>query len=414
MIGSVLLGIFIATNAGYFYLDPESSRFAPWLALYTLQFGLLAAILRFGSPALSHVVAAGIVSRAILWFTIPVLEADYFRYLWDGHVWAHGINPFMYPPEHPALDNIETGYRFFITYADYSTIYPPVAQFFFRLTHVVAPDSLFGLKVALTLFDVATGWVLLHWVQDASWRLNAAALYFLNPLVLKEVANSAHLDPVPVFFATAAIFWMTRRGPSPIPWLLLALSIGAKLYSIALVPLFARSDAHFKRHGLIALAALLLLYLPFADAGRQLFAGTAAFGQFWIFNASLFRLVAGASALVAPDVVLLPRILVGLTFAGLVLWCSRRLSARSDLPRACLFTIGALLLLSPVVDAWYVLWILPLAIVERSVPWLAFTYLVGLSYAWFHSPALSPYLGTVEYLTLFALLWRHRGSIVDR
>ena len=39
MTGSVLLGIFIATNAGYFYLDPESIRFAPWLALYTLQFG---------------------------------------------------------------------------------------------------------------------------------------------------------------------------------------------------------------------------------------------------------------------------------------------------------------------------------------------------------------------------------------
>ncbi len=111
MTGSVLLGIFIATNAGYFYLDPESSRFAPWLALYSLQFGLLAAILRFGSPALSHVVAAGVVSRAILCFTIPVLEADYFRYLWDGHVWAHGINPFLYPPEHPALDHIETSYR---------------------------------------------------------------------------------------------------------------------------------------------------------------------------------------------------------------------------------------------------------------------------------------------------------------
>ena len=62
----------------------------------------------------------------------------------------------------------------------------------------------------------------------------------------------------------------------------------------------------------------------------------------------------------------------------------------------------------------YVLWILPLAIVERSLPWLAFTYLVGLSYVWSHSPALSPCLGTVEYLTLFALLWRHRGSIVDR
>ena len=75
--GSILLGIFVATNAFYFYLDPESSRFAPWLAIYTLQFGLLAAVLRFGSPALSHVVAAGVVSRAVLWFTIPVLESRY-------------------------------------------------------------------------------------------------------------------------------------------------------------------------------------------------------------------------------------------------------------------------------------------------------------------------------------------------
>ncbi len=84
-------------------------------------------------------------------------------------------------------------------------------------------------------------------------------------------------------------------------------------------------------------------------------------------------------------------------------------------PWLALYTLQfGLLALSPVVDAWYVLWILPLAIVERSLPWLAFTYLVGLSYVWSHSPALSPYLGTVEYLTLFALLWRHRGSIVDR
>ncbi len=77
--GSLLLGIFVATNAGYFYLDPESSRFAPWFALYTLQFGLLAAILRFAlivQPALSHVVAVGVVSRAILWFTIPVLLSE--------------------------------------------------------------------------------------------------------------------------------------------------------------------------------------------------------------------------------------------------------------------------------------------------------------------------------------------------
>ena len=33
--------------------------------------------------------------------------------------------PFLYAPSNPALDAVETGYRFFITHSEFSTIYPP-------------------------------------------------------------------------------------------------------------------------------------------------------------------------------------------------------------------------------------------------------------------------------------------------
>ena len=38
----------------------------------------------------------GLLLRGITFFSEPVLEDDYYRYLWDGGVAAHGINPYRY------------------------------------------------------------------------------------------------------------------------------------------------------------------------------------------------------------------------------------------------------------------------------------------------------------------------------
>ena len=401
-----LLLVFVVSNLGYYALDPETPRFVPWLALYTLQFALLLGIFRLGPLRGREIVAGALVSRVLLWFTYPVMEADFYRYLWDGHVGAHGINPFLYAPADPALDAVETGYRFFVTHSEFSTIYPPVAQIVFRIAHALSADSLVALKAVLTAFDVATGVLLARWLTQrghGAW----AALYWLNPLVLKEIANSAHLDSVPVFFATAALYALSTSGPAGATlrsWIWLALSAGSKWYALGFVPLFVRVDPRWRR-GLAGLAlVLVLLYLPFAGAGTALFGGTAAFGRYWLFNASLFRLVAAAFGPLGDTGPLLARAAVVAIFAALVVWRARRMSGVEELPEAARFILAALLLLSPVVDAWYVLWILPLAVLTRSVPWLAFSWLVALSYSWFHSQALAPYFQLAEYTALFALL----------
>ena len=48
---------------------------------------------------LGLIIAVGLVSRIILIPSQPVLENDYYRYLWDGAVTAHGYNPYVYSPE---------------------------------------------------------------------------------------------------------------------------------------------------------------------------------------------------------------------------------------------------------------------------------------------------------------------------
>lgn len=45
------------------------------------------------------IIAVGLVSRIILIPSQPVLEDDYYRYMWDGAVTAHRYNPYVYSPE---------------------------------------------------------------------------------------------------------------------------------------------------------------------------------------------------------------------------------------------------------------------------------------------------------------------------
>ena len=42
--------------------------------------------------------AFAILFRATLVFSQPSLSTDMYRYVWDGRVQAHGINPYVYPP----------------------------------------------------------------------------------------------------------------------------------------------------------------------------------------------------------------------------------------------------------------------------------------------------------------------------
>jgi len=76
-------------------------------------------------------------------FTAPILEDDYYRYLWDGAVTANALNPYAYSPQQVlkgtdipveltqlAEESGEVIHS--INHPEIRTIYPPIAQAFFR------------------------------------------------------------------------------------------------------------------------------------------------------------------------------------------------------------------------------------------------------------------------------------------
>ena len=105
----------------------------------------------------------------------------------------------------------------------------------------------------------------------------------------------------------------------------------------------------------------------------------------WRFNAALFDVFAAG----LPDMA--ARVVSVVAFGAFLIWCywhqARGLShgeAANEVPRGD-WIFGALLLLSPVVNPWYLIWVLPFAVVYRSAwAWTAsaavlLSYVTGLN-----------------------------------
>lgn len=427
---SVLLAIFTALSSTY-YLIGGAEDFILFAGIFTFQFmvyGALAYRHKSVTIPIVALIAIAILNRVILLNSTPILENDYLRYLWDGRVLANGVNPYLFPPNASELDSLSVWYRSSIGWADIRTIYPPLAELLFGTLHFVRPDSLLVLKISLVFFEILAGVLLISWDRNPQSRVLTTLLYFYNPLLLKEIANSAHLDSLPMFLSLAAIYSFIRISERRwISWVLLALSVGAKSYPILLLPLFFKLDPRRKQHTIVFILTILAMYLPFISAGLSMFGGAGAFGTYWIFNAGIFKIITeSANFLLSATFnvwasseqgkfVLINDYPAKVIAAALLLWyifvVTRAIKSEQELPQAALRIIGMLLLLSPVVNAWYVLWILPFAVLRRSYAWLSFTYLVLGAYSWFWLKSAAPVVRGIEYLLLFLIFiweWRHR------
>ncbi len=67
-------------------------------------------ILRTGAARYVLVTALllGGVSRLALLFSTPILETDFYRYLWDGAVTATGHDPYRISPKHALAASVDS------------------------------------------------------------------------------------------------------------------------------------------------------------------------------------------------------------------------------------------------------------------------------------------------------------------
>lgn len=320
------------------------------------------------------------VSRLLLWAVVfrgigllggPFFEDDFFRYLWDGFRFAEAGTPYGVPPEAFFADaSIPPRFQEIlgrINFPELPTIYGPGLQWTFLAGYRLAPGNVLALQALFVVFDLLTVLALLRLAPP-----RAVLLYAWCPLVVKEVAFTAHPDGLAVFFVLAALL-LARSRRLHAAAACLAFATGAKVLALVAVPFLLRSARPV--HWATFAGALGILYLPFVWPGGADLATLFVFAREWEFNASVFALL-GAFL---PDGVS-RAVCGGLFLAGAAwLWFRARGGASGTFPGDRIY--GLLLLLSPVVNPWYLLWLLPFAAMRPTAwAWTA-SVAVLLSYA---------------------------------
>ncbi len=390
------------------------SRTAPslpnFIMLYTLGFFLflLSAYIVCKKPlcdkrsTLITIAVFAVSFRIISLSGEPLFDDDMHRYLWDGKVWSSGINPYFYPPSDFQLEHLQDENWKKVNFKHIPTIYPPLAQIIYRTSWELAQGSMIFLKGILLLFDLGILLLIAIILGLLNKPKSLFILYAWNPLVIKEFANSGHIDVVAIFFVMLFCL-LSLKGLRSLSAIALGLAILTKLYPLVLLPTLIR---YFKiKHFAIIGFVILLGYLPFREAEELVFEGLFTYARFWEFNDSGYVLISSILKLFSSSYHAITKggIIIGLLIFGL--WQSRA-SAQDDLSRlkAFFIIIGSLLVFSPTVDPWYFIWIIPFICIFPNMGWLVLSGSSVMAYCYYWQNRDFWWIRTVEYAPFYILL----------
>lgn len=314
-------------------------------------------------------IGIGIVCRFTLLFSPPTLSDDIFRYVWDGRMQNQGINPYQYPPDAEEIAPFRDEYHPGINNKHISTIYPPLTEMMFRLIDLIWHHPA-AMKVFFMLCDIAIIFLVLSLLRAEKMPSSRVLIYAWNPLIMVEFAGSGHNDTLALALMLAAILALAhRKDLSAMTWL--ALSFLAKFFAVVLIPAFFRVIRRIKPFWLIPII-IILFYLPYIDAGMQLFHGLRVYGDKWRFNDSIFSILVYTTG--SLDYAKL--IIAGL-FSGVVLI---RFVMPPDTLKSVYWIVGAYLLLTTTFQPWYLVWIMPFLCLYPNRAWIMLTGLAAISY----------------------------------
>ena len=404
------------------------------------------------------VIAGSILFRVTMLFSVPILEIDIYRYLWDGAATSAGVSPFRFAPEtvknaesavdDPSLQRLvnirdsrptlaEVLDR--IHFAELPTVYPMASQVVFALSDLSTPEQasvhtrLMVMKAWLITFDLGTLWLVVMLLRIAGRPPTWAIAYGWCPLLIKEVANSGHLDAIAVFFTTLTVYFVAKHivhshNGSAVSMraclatvLSFSLAVGSKLYPIVLAPILAviafrtiglRRSLIWSGVGCLLIAALLSPMAHQGTADNDPGEGVKTFLKRWEMNDFLFLMTVEnvrpdegrephekpwftivpdpwrrSLAELAPPF-LIARGITACVFLVIAIWIAERVGSDrgpiedqfARLGEGVFLTLAWFWLLAPTQNPWYWTWVLPFIMFARNPAWL---WVSGIVFAYY-------------------------------
>ena len=325
----------------------------------------------------------GLVMRGAAMFGNPAPEDDFYRYLWDGAVAAHGHNPYRYPPKAlweaapeatpPAawvqLARTHEDLVARINHPHLVTIYPPTAVAVFALAHFLTPWKPLGLQLCYLAADLATLLFLLGVLRERSRDLAGVLVFWMNPLYISETYRYLHMDAVVLAFIAAFLYFAVKRRPI-LTGLALAAAAGAKFWPLWLWPWGLKESRPTRGRIwasiLVTVVFLAAILAPMAAGFAGKSSGLSAYARVWENNDFLFRGLKGVLQGAIPG-------RWGMRAARGVVLVLVSAAAAAAMRAGPLLPVAALFLFSPTQFPWYYAWLLPFLCLRPCRPLEGYT-----------------------------------------
>ena len=338
-----------------------------------------------------------------------ILEDDYNRYLWDGAITASGLNPYAYSPEQilelrdegGIFDKLikQSGTVFErINYPEFSTVYPPVAQAVFAITYWISPFNLDTLRLVMLFLELGCIAFIVLILQAMGRSPLWVVLYAWNPLVLKEISNSVHMEPILMLPVLASVYLVIKQR-----FILasgaLAIAAGVKIWPALLMIVIWRqlliTPWKLVQNGLLFSGLLGLMVSPVILTGLSDTSGFVAFGGQWQASSAAYLISEWFSYFATPywvedylEIPLVSRLLLAVILLSCIAFiCFWRAKDAHQMVWRMFFITAAIYLLSPTHTPWYFIWIAPFLCFFPSRGLLLAGALVSLHYSFFHFSA---------------------------
>jgi alpha-1,6-mannosyltransferase len=422
---------------------PDVISFLAYFSIAAI--GYLTAILCLDRDKLptGFIWAFAIMFRFVLLFSEPTLSDDVYRYAWDGHLLNNGINPYLFAVNSPELDSYHIPLRNSVNHTWMASPYLPIAQFIFAGIYRLFPLSTKGYQISAVVFDLLTGWLIFDLLRLLQKDIHKVLIYLWNPLVMIEFSHGAHIDAVTISMIMATIWLIVKASKS-----LKASYMNGSVISLTLgtltkpMPIFLLPVILWQwgwKRTLIFLGLVLFVLSLFAAGagwgvvgdldGMGVFGALRIYSRWWNYNSGLYHwlevLISGYKTpgpvpveIVGETPIMIAKGITAGLFGITILYVFWQAYVQKNrvqhLFSLTAVSLGAYLLLSPIVHPWYltiIMPILPFLHHRYQWPWIYLSLAIVLSYTTYINPIDFREYGWVrliEYIpsfTLLALAW---------
>lgn len=431
-----ILQVFIITLSivAYYFIGYKIDRGQSLVLLptYTVLFFLAYFLIR-KLNSLKHIFWIGVLFRLIFLTSIPLLSQDFYRFIWDGMLLTNKINPYEFTPNMliNSTDLLSSQFSQELydgmgeLSAQHYSNYPPINQLGFYIASLIGKKSvlanIISIRVMIILFDLLIFSIGTKLLKQLELPTNRISFYFLNPLVIIELAGNLHWEGVMIFFFLSGLYFIFHENKYKWSTVFMSISVAIKLIPLILLPLLwnylkPRKSILF---GIITSFLLCFLFLPLfvLENGIDHYLKTINlwFNRFE-FNGSIYNLIRQIGYEIKGYNIIRtfgkvsPFIIISIVAAFSFL---RKNNTPSKVITGMLLTLSCYFFVSTTIHPWYIISLVALSMFTRYTYPILWSTVVILSYATYgnlefkeNNLLLLLQYGFV-YLTLFyELLWK--------